>query len=66
MTWPMDKKIYDLPLTLKVEVPQAWKDLLATGNGKTLGAKITDRTKGTVILVDVPAQTGEVRITGRP
>jgi hypothetical protein len=66
MTWPMDKKIYDLPLTLKVEVPQAWKDLLATGNGKTLAAKITDRTKGTMILVDVPSQTGEVRITGRP
>jgi len=66
VTWPMDNKIYDVPLTLKVEVPQAWKDLLAIGDGKTLAAKITDRTKGTVILVDVPAQTGEVRITGRP
>jgi len=65
MTWPMDKKIYDVPLTLKVEVPQAWKDVSATGDGKALNARITDRTKGTVILVDVPAGTGEVRISGR-
>ena len=66
MTWPMDQKIYDLPLTLKVEVPHAWKDVSAGGGGKTLTARITDRTKGTVILVDVAAGTREVRLTGRP
>lgn len=66
MTWPMDQKIYDVPLTLKLEVSQAWKEASATGDGKPLQAKITDQAKGTVILIDVPAQTAEVRIAGRP
>jgi len=66
MTWPMDQKIYDVPLTLKVEVPQTWKDVSATADGRTLNARITDRTKGTVILVDVAAGTREVRVSGRP
>lgn len=66
MTWPMDKKIFDVPLTLKLEVPQAWKDATATGDGKPLKVRISDRTKGTVILVEVPAQSAEVRIEERP
>lgn len=66
MTWPMDKKIYDVPLTLKVAVPQEWKNVTASGDGKALNARISDREKGTVILVDVPVGTGEVRIVGRP
>jgi peptidoglycan/xylan/chitin deacetylase (PgdA/CDA1 family) len=65
LSWPMEKKIYDVPLTLKVEVPQAWTEATATGDGKTLTARITDQTKGTVILIDVPSQTAELRIAGR-
>lgn len=65
LDWPLDKKIYDLPLTLKLEVPQAWKEASATADGKALNAKITDRTKGAVILVDVPPGLQEVRIVGR-
>jgi len=65
LAWPLDKKIYDVPLTVKLQTPHAWKDVTATGDGRSLNAKITDRTKATVILVDVPAGTGEVRITGR-
>ncbi|HEV2401947.1 MAG TPA: polysaccharide deacetylase family protein [Candidatus Sulfotelmatobacter sp.] len=66
MSWPLDKKIYDVPLTLKMQMPQGWKEASATADGKALNAKITDRTKGTVIVVDVPVGTGEVEITGRP
>jgi peptidoglycan-N-acetylglucosamine deacetylase len=62
VTWPMDKKVYDMPLTLKVEVPAVWTDVTASGDGNRLDARITDRTNGTVILVDVPAQTADVRI----
>jgi peptidoglycan/xylan/chitin deacetylase (PgdA/CDA1 family) len=65
IAWPLDKKIYDLPLTLKVEVPAQWKDVTASADGKTLNARIVDRTKGTVVLVDVPAQTASVRIAGK-
>jgi hypothetical protein len=58
----MDKQIYDLPLTLKVEVPAAWAALTATGDGNRLAARIIDGTKGTTILVEVPAQTRSIRI----
>lgn len=65
MTWPMDRKIFDVPLTIRVEVPQSWKEAAATGDGKPLPAKISDRAKGTVILIDVPPLTAEVRVVGR-
>ena len=62
--WPMDQKIYDVPLTLKVEVPAHWKDVTASGDGKSLSARVVDRTSGTVMLVEVPAQTASVKISG--
>jgi len=62
LQWPMDKQIYDLPLTLKVEVPVAWSEVTAAGDGNRLAARIVDRSKGTTILVDVPAQTQSLRI----
>jgi sialate O-acetylesterase len=66
MTWPMDKKIFDVPLTLRLEVAQTWKEAAATADGKSLDAKISDRAKGTVVLIDVPSQISEVRIAGHP
>jgi peptidoglycan-N-acetylglucosamine deacetylase len=60
--WPMDKRVYDVPLTLKVEVPAAWADITASGDGSRLDVRVIDRTNGTVILVDVPSQTTAVRI----
>ena len=66
MTWPMDKQIFDLPLTLRVEVPQAWKEATAMGDGKQLPVKISDGATGSVVLVDVPSQTAEVRVARRP
>jgi peptidoglycan/xylan/chitin deacetylase (PgdA/CDA1 family) len=62
INWPLDKKIYDLPLTLKIEGPFTWTDVAATGDGKPLQAKVAARSKTTVVLVDVPAQTTLVRI----
>lgn len=66
IAWPMDKKIYDLPLTVKLEVPQTWKFVSASGDGKMLNARLVNQTKVTVILVDVPAGNSELRISGRP
>ena len=65
LSWPMDKKIYDVPLTLKVEVAATWNEAEATGDGKPLEVKIVDRAKATILLVDVPAQTANVRIAKR-
>ena len=63
--WPMDQKIYDVPLTLKVEVPANWKEISASGDEKVLNARIVQRTNGTVILIEVPSQTTRVKISGR-
>lgn len=66
LQWPMDKQIYDLPLTLKVEVPSSWPEVTAASDGNHLPARIVDRTKGTTILVDVPAQAQSLRISSAP
>ena len=65
MTWSLDKNIYDVPLTLKIEVPANWKEAAANANGKPLAAKIVEGTQGRTVLVDVPAQTTGLRITAR-
>ncbi len=66
LQWPMDKQIYDVPLTLKVQLPTVWNSVAATGDGKPLAARITTHTiaptSPTTILLDVPAQTKSVRL----
>jgi peptidoglycan-N-acetylglucosamine deacetylase len=62
LQWPMNPQIYDLPLTLKVEVPAAWTAPTATGDGKPLSPRVLSQKNESVILVDVPPQTARVRI----
>jgi peptidoglycan/xylan/chitin deacetylase (PgdA/CDA1 family) len=40
LQWPMDKHIYDLPLTLKVQLPSVWTSVAASVDGKPLQARI--------------------------
>ena len=47
LEWPMDKRIYDVPLTLKVQLPSAWNAVSATGDGKPLETRITRTSFGT-------------------
>jgi len=65
ISWRLDKKIYDLPLTLKVEIPAVWNDISATADGRPLETKINARSTGTVLLIDVPSQTANVQLTTR-
>lgn len=61
--WPMDPQIYDLPLTLKIGIPDAWTGATATADGKSLNAKIIIGPKdSTMMLVDVSPQTKIVRV----
>jgi hypothetical protein len=62
MLWPMDKQIYDVPLTLKIELPALWNNVRVQGDGKQLSAKATAQNSATVVLVDVPAQTQSIKI----
>jgi peptidoglycan/xylan/chitin deacetylase (PgdA/CDA1 family) len=62
LQWPMDAQTYDLPLTLKLEVPAVWTSATAKADGKSLPAKVIGQKDTTMILVDVPPQTKTVSI----
>ena len=60
--WPLDAHIYDLPLTLRVEMPTSWTKIRATGDGKQITSTVAAQANSAVILVEVPAQTKLVTI----
>jgi peptidoglycan/xylan/chitin deacetylase (PgdA/CDA1 family) len=43
LQWPLERQIYDLPLTLKVQLPSAWSAVTATADGKPLETRVTGR-----------------------
>ena len=63
LSWPMDRNIYDLPLTIKIELPSKWSHVSVSGDGKRLEAGVTFRPESSVILIDVPPQTTSLQIT---
>jgi len=63
LSWPTDKNIYDLPLTVKVELPSKWSRVSASGDGKRLEVNLDDQSNGSVVLVDVPPQTASLLIS---
>lgn len=65
LSWPMDRNIYDVPLTIKVDVPPAWNDLDVVGDGKKLTARIVPTGNRSAVLVDVPSQAANVQIRKR-
>ena len=65
LQWPMDREIYDIPLTLKVELPTSWAEAGVTGDKKPLNSKMISNDRNPVLLIDVPAQIGEIQITQR-
>ena len=62
ISWPMDATIYDLPLTLKVEVPSGWQDARVTADGKEVSAKALNQNGETEILIDVLPNTKAVHV----
>ena len=63
LSWPMDKNIYDLPLTVKVELPSKWSRVSASGDGTRLEVKLSEQPNGSVVLVDVPPKTASLLIS---
>jgi peptidoglycan-N-acetylglucosamine deacetylase len=64
LSWPLDRKVYDLPLTLRVELPSSWKQVNAATNGKALATTIKTGAKSAVALIEVAPGTETVRLTG--
>ena len=61
LSWPLDAKIYDLPLTLKWKLPSGWSSCTATADGKPLDCSIKTDGSEKSALADIPAQTRSVQ-----
>jgi peptidoglycan/xylan/chitin deacetylase (PgdA/CDA1 family) len=60
--WPLNSDIYDLPLTLKVEVARGVKEVMATADGDPLQTRLTEQGDRAIALVDVLPNTKVVHI----
>lgn len=56
LTWPLEAKVYDLPLTLKWKLPPSWSACSARADGKLLSCSRSADTSTQAVLVDVPPQ----------
>jgi peptidoglycan-N-acetylglucosamine deacetylase len=63
LSWPLEKHVYDLPLTLRIELPSDWKTAVVTANGKPLPTQLKPGEKGPSALVEVVPGTEEVRLS---
>ena len=59
LNWPLDPQIFNLPLTLKWQLPNGSTSCAAAADGKPLAVK----NNGSVMLLDVPPQTKLLRFT---
>jgi peptidoglycan/xylan/chitin deacetylase (PgdA/CDA1 family) len=58
LNWPLDPRIFNLPLTLKWQLADGWNSCQVFADEKPLAATA----KGKTMLFDVPAQTRTVRV----
>ena len=59
--WPMDPSIFDLPLTLRWELPAGWTSLRAEVDDRDVPVKIADGPHGRQVFLDVPARSQKLR-----
>jgi peptidoglycan/xylan/chitin deacetylase (PgdA/CDA1 family) len=57
LSWPLEARIYDLPLTLKWNLPPSWTSCTARVDGQPLNCSINAGAGSKAALVDVPVQT---------
>lgn len=57
LSWPLDAKVYDVPLTLKWKLPLSWNSCTACVDGQQMNCSVTATAGAKSALVDVPAQT---------
>ncbi len=62
LSWPMDAKTFDLPLTLKWQTPSDWTAYQCEADGHPLA---TTKANSQAVLVDVPPQTKVLRFEAK-
>jgi peptidoglycan-N-acetylglucosamine deacetylase len=63
LSWPLEKEIYDLPLTLRIELPPTWKGIRAVANGSSLPTTFEPGGKRAIALVQVAAGIEAVHLS---
>jgi peptidoglycan-N-acetylglucosamine deacetylase len=61
LSWPLDARIYDVPLTLKWDLPSSWSSCTVRSDGKPLNCSIMANAGAKAVLVDIPAQTKSIQ-----
>jgi peptidoglycan/xylan/chitin deacetylase (PgdA/CDA1 family) len=62
LTDSMDDQLFDMPLTVKVRLNAAWKDVTATQDGKAISARVIEHEKNRYALVQAVPDRGVVSI----
>lgn len=57
LSWPLDARVYDVPLTLKWKLPSSWNSCAARADGQPINCSITATAGLKAALVDVAAQS---------
>jgi hypothetical protein len=65
LNWPLDSKIYDLPLTLKWELPPDWTDCRAEADGRPLVPSMSTSSSLRVALVELAPRTKVLKFEAR-
>jgi peptidoglycan/xylan/chitin deacetylase (PgdA/CDA1 family) len=61
LSWPLDSKVYDLPVTLKWKLPSSWNSCTAQADGRPVKCSIKASEGAKAALADVAAQTKTLR-----
>lgn len=65
LNWPLDPKVFDLPLTLQWELPPDWTACHAEADGRPLTCAVLSKTSPKLALVKVPPQTKTLQFETR-
>jgi hypothetical protein len=65
LSWPMEAKTFDLPLTLKWQTPGDWKAFQCEADGHPLVSAKSQESSPRAAVVDVPAQTKVLRFEAK-
>jgi peptidoglycan/xylan/chitin deacetylase (PgdA/CDA1 family) len=61
--WPLHPRLFDLPLTLKWDLPAGWTACQAEADGRPLTCETAMESDRRIVLVDVPAQAKVVELS---
>ena len=62
LSWPLEKEVFDVPLTLRVDLPSRWKGADAVADGKPAPTTVRRGAQGLIALMEVAPGTTMIHI----